>query len=324
MKGFTIVETLVVIAIFALVMGAVTAFIVMAYQTYGYTWQQSMAINETRKGIEIMVKEIREARTGDDGSYPIEKTQDKEFIFYSDIDKDGEIERVRYFLGTAGSGNLVEECVTFDDGGFCDVTFSNFLSGTLESAEVKVSVEGDFGWDNKEYAEIYADGEKIGDVCQTGCSDCAATWQGATIFDITEQATDSSILLEARASSQVNNFCDWQNPNHAMKVKFELSWTETLAGGDTDFKKGVINPVGDPIKYPSDEEEVSVLSSYVRNTPPIFTYFDGDGNEIEDYPSRLVDTKLMKVYLVIDIDPDRPPPAFELESSVQLRNLKIE
>lgn len=312
-----------VVTIFALVMGVVTAFVVMAYRVYGYSWQQTVAINEARKGIEVMVKEIREARTGDDGSYPIKKTEDKEFIFYSDIDKDGEIERVRYFLGTAGSGELTQECVTFVDGGYCGVTFSDFLSGTIESAEVKVSVEGDFGW-SQEYAEIYADGDYLGRVCQTGCSDCAATWQGTTIFDITEQATDSDILLEAQASSQVDNFCDWEDLNHSMKTKFELSWTETLTGGETDFKKGIINPTGDPIQYLLDQEEVSVLSSYVRNTPPIFKYFDGNGNEIEDYPSRLIDTKLMKVFLVIDVNPDRSPFPFELESSVQLRNLKEE
>lgn len=310
-----------VVTIFALVMGVVTAFVVTAYRVYGYSWQQTVAINEARKGIEVMVKEIREARTGDDGSYPIKKTENKEFIFYSDIDKDGEIERVRYFLGTAGSGELTQECVTFADGGSCDVDFSGFLNGTLESAEVKVSVEGDFGWKNQEYAEIYVfpEGVHLGDVCRTSCSDCPDSWQGTATFDATDYAGDDSIEFIADASEQVGPWCP-----HSMKAKFELSWTETLAGGDTDFKKGVINPTGDPIQYPLDQEEIWVLSSYIRNTPPIFKYYDGEGNEIEDYPSRLIDTKLMKVFLIVDINPDRSPLPFELESSVQLRNLKEE
>lgn len=319
MKSFTLIETIVTIFIFTLMLGAVSSFIVMTYRTQSYTWQQSIVIDEARRGIETMVKEIREAKEGEDGSYPIEKAEDKEFIFFSDIDDDGEIERVRYFLGTAGSGNQTKECITFTQDGSCSVDFSNFLNGALTSAQVKVSVEGDFGWQNKEYAEIYADGIKLGNICESGCSDCLGTFQGATIFDITNQAEDNSITFLADATSYVGSICP-----HAMKAKFEFSWTEELAGLAHEFRKGIINPVGSPKTYPSEEEKITVLSSYIRNTPPIFEYFDQNGNKIEDYPARLKDTKLMKVYLVVNVDPNRPPQDFELESFVQLRNLKAE
>lgn len=322
-KGFTLIETIVTIAIFALIWGAVSAFIVMTYRTHVYTWQQSIAIDEARKGIETMVKEIREAKLGDDGSYPIVLAQDKEFIFYSDIDKDGETERVRYFLGTASSGNQTQECVTYLDGGSCSVSFSNFLSGVLISATVKVSVEGDFGW-SQEYAEIYADGISLDRVCRTGCSDCAAAWQGDKTFDVTDQASDNFIQFMADATSQVNDFCDWQEPNHAMKAKFEFSWVEDISEGDTDFKKGVIHPTAPTVEYPLDQEEIYVLSSYIRNTPPIFRYFDENGNELTDLPARLKDTKVMEVYLVVNVNPNRTPDDFELKSAVQLRNLKEE
>jgi len=109
-----------------------------------------------------------------------------------------------------------------------------------------------------------------------------------------------------------------------MKAKFEFSFIEDLSGFAHQFKKGVIKPVGSPPTYPSDQEKISILTSYVRNVPPIFEYFDSQGNKITEYPARLVDTKLMKVYLVVNVDPNRPPQDFELESSVQLRNLKQE
>jgi len=188
-QGFTLIETIITIVIFALMMGVVSGFIVMAYRTQSYTWQQSIAISEARKGVETMVKEIREARPGDDGSYIIEKAEDFQFIFYSDIDKDLAVERVRYFI------------------------------------------EG------------------------------------------------------------------------------------------TDFKKGVIDPTGWPIQYPLENEEIFTLSQYVRNQPPIFKYFGGDGIELSP-PARLKDTKLMEVYLIIDVNPVRTPQAFTLKSSVQIRNLK--
>ncbi len=196
MRGFTLIETIVVIVIFTLAIGAVFSLIVMAYRVQGYTWQQSQAIEEARKGIEIMVKEIREARTGEDGSYTIDKTEDKEFGFYSDIDRDLDIEKVRYFI------------------------------------------EGD---------------------------------------------------------------------------------PDSLEGAL--FKKGVINPVGIPATYPTSSEVVTTLAKYLRNAPPIFRYFDENGNELPS-PARRKDSTLMQVYLIINVDKDRSPQNFELKSEVQIRNLK--
>lgn len=321
MRAFTLVETLVVIAIFALIMGALSGAILMLYKVHGYTWEQSIAIDEARRGIEIMIKEIRAARTGDDGSYPIEKAEDKEFVFYSDIDGDGKTERVRYFLGTVSSGSQTQECQTSVKGGTCSNNFSNFLQGSLISAQVKVSLDGDFGAGN-EYAEIFADGTKIGDICRSGCSDCAGVWQGTAVFDVTSRAADNFISFLADSTTQVDPQCP-----HSMKSKFEFSWTEDISHLAHEFKKGIIKPVRSPdgkITYPSNQEIMTILTSYVRNTPPIFEYFDKNGNKIEDYPARLVDAKLMKVYLVVNVDPNRPPQDFELESYVQLRNLKEE
>ena len=196
-RAFTLLESLVAIAIFALAIGGLMMFILGSYESYYFSFHQVEAVSEAKRGIETMVKEAREAKQGDDGSYVIEKAEDYEFIFFSDIDKDGETERVRYF------------------------------------------VEG------------------------------------------------------------------------------------------SDFKKGVINPTGGSPEYitdPSDpnyEEKIVIISKYVCNEPPIFHYFDKDFQEIPA-PARLKDTKLMTVYLVINVDPSQPPQDFVLESSVQLRNLKEE
>lgn len=190
MRSFTLIETIMAIAIFVLAMGTITGLILMGYKTQSYAWQQSMAINEARKGVETMVKEIREARPGDNGAYMIEKADNYEFIFYSDIDKDISIEKIRYFL----DGN--------------------------------------------------------------------------------------------------------------------------------NFKKSVIEPTGWPISYPEANEKIFVLTEDVRNLPPIFYYYNSDGQEITELPARSKDTKLMKVRLVVNVNPNRPPQDFILESSVQIRNLK--
>ncbi len=321
MKSFTLIETLVAIAIFAIALGAVFGLISMLYRTHGYTWEQSQAIEEARRGVEIMVKEIRKARSGEDGSYPLVLAGDKEFIFFSDIDNNGKTERVRYFLGTTNSGSQTQECQTSVKGGSCSINFSSFLKGTLTSAQVKISVDGDFG-QTKEYADIFADDNYLSQICKTGCSDCPGTWQGTQTFDVKNFASDNNVSFLADANSDVDPQCP-----HSMKAKFDFSFTEELGALAHEFKKGVIEPVTGPggkIEYPLDQEKITILSFYVRNTPPIFEYYDKDGNKIEPLPARLVDTKLMKVFLVVNVNPNKPPQDFHLESFVQLRNLKQE
>ena len=190
-------EVLVVIFAFSFAIATLGNFILTSYRAYNYNFQQIAAINEARRGIEIMVKEIREAKTGDDGSYPLVQAGDLQFIFYSDIDGDAATERVRYFL----------------DG--------------------------------------------------------------------------------------------------------------------SNLKKGVVKSSGDPPLYDVSTETISVLSQYVRNvaSEPIFTYYNGDWPADTTHNplptlTRLSDTKLMHVYLKINVDPNRPPDNFELESDSQIRNLK--
>lgn len=196
-KSFSLIETIITIFIFTISLLMITGFIINIYRAYAFNLQQIQAINEARKGIETMVKEIREAKYGDDGSYPIKEAGDFQFIFYSDIDKDSATERVRYFL----------------DG--------------------------------------------------------------------------------------------------------------------SDFKKGVIEPSGDPPQYVLANEVIAILSTSVRNSVPgpIFTYYNGDWPiDIVNNPlptlTRLTETKLMHVYLKVNVNPNRPPDDFELESDTQIRNLK--
>lgn len=190
-KGLTLIETGLAISVFLLGIVAVFSLVEFGYFGKDYTFQQALSIEEARRGVETMLKEIREARSGEDGSFAIANAEGFEFSFFSDIDTDGETEKVRYFL----------------DG--------------------------------------------------------------------------------------------------------------------TDFKKGIIEPQCCPISYPTSSEQIITLSRYVRNSPPIFKYFDKDGNELGP-PANLKDTKRMRVYLVVNVNPNRPPQDFVLETDVLLRNLQGE
>ncbi len=327
-KGFTIIETIVAIAVLALSFGAISGLTVWGYRTHGYALKQAVAINEARKGVKDMVKEIREARLGDDGAYIIEKTGDYEFIFYSDVDKDEVVERVRYFIKPAGGGygSETKECQSFSKGGSCSRSFSGFLGeDELSSAELRVSLEGDLN-SSSERASIYADGNYLGDLC-TGfeCGQCAGTFEDLTSFDVFSYAQDGSVQFTADGTYSVDPFCDWQQEDHSIKVKFEFSWQkEALTDASAVFKKGVTKPTGWPLAYLPENEEVFIISENIWNEnreEPVFIYYDGEHNIVEE-GERMEKTRLIDLKLMINVDPNRPPDDFILQSGTQIRNLK--
>jgi len=331
-KGITLLETLIAIAIFGIITVTVFSGITHIYKTYHFSLQATEAIAEARRGIKVMLRDVRAVNSGEDGSFAIEKASATEFIFYSDIDRDGETERVRYFLGTSSGGEQSQECESFSRGGSCSVNFSDFLTGTLEQAQVQIGVEGDLGWSRVEFADIFADGIAIDRMCFDWgeCSDCPGEWQDVTIFDVSAYAVDNNLTFVADSSYQVNPACDWQDNNHSIKAKFELMWTEQGLGQDRDLKKGIIQPQGsNPVEYPKEQEEISVISHYVENVAGgfqdyIFRYFDKDGQLIENPVQRIEQTQLMEISLLIDVVQDKPSEYYRLETSVQLRNLKKE
>lgn len=111
-KGFTLVETMVTVAIFTLAIGIAIGMIIAAYRTYGETWRRFSVVNEARGALETMIQEIRKADTGEDGSYPVGEAEDGELTIYSDIDKDGSIEKVRYFWQEGETANFLKKGVT--------------------------------------------------------------------------------------------------------------------------------------------------------------------------------------------------------------------
>jgi prepilin-type N-terminal cleavage/methylation domain-containing protein len=97
-KGFTLIETFVVISIFTLLSLALTATITNLYKTNAYTLEQAYEVNHARRGIERAVRDIREMTYGDNGSYPLVEMGTSTIGFYSDIDRDYSVEFVRYRL----------------------------------------------------------------------------------------------------------------------------------------------------------------------------------------------------------------------------------
>lgn len=100
LRGLSLVETLVVVALFTIVMGAVTQSIFSFYRLNGYTIAQSYQVSHARQGMEQLVRDVREMTYADDGTFPLVDVEEYRVSFFSDIDRDDSVEYVEYVLGT--------------------------------------------------------------------------------------------------------------------------------------------------------------------------------------------------------------------------------
>ncbi|MEK7531636.1 MAG: hypothetical protein AAB545_01785 [Patescibacteria group bacterium] len=110
--GVTLLEIVIALGIFALVGGAVGTFARDLFVYSGGVSNSLSAQQDARAILRDFAAEVREAQLAANGAYPIEKADNNELIFFSDIDKDGTRDRVRYYL----SGNSLMKDVTIPTG----------------------------------------------------------------------------------------------------------------------------------------------------------------------------------------------------------------
>lgn len=97
-RGLTLVEMIVVIALVTLVGAGMLSAIQYFYRGNSYVFEAASSVDSARRGIAIALSSLREASYGEDGTYPITVAGTSTVTFYSDIDADGGIERVRFVL----------------------------------------------------------------------------------------------------------------------------------------------------------------------------------------------------------------------------------
>jgi hypothetical protein len=97
-RGLTFVEMLITVACFAIVMVAVTESILFFYRANTSSIEQAYQIESARRGINVLMGDLREATHADDGSYPLSSIASSSIVFYVDTDHDASVERIRYVL----------------------------------------------------------------------------------------------------------------------------------------------------------------------------------------------------------------------------------
>ncbi len=91
-------EVIVWVSVFTFVLGAIVTSIIYFYRTNTYTLGQATAVSSGQRGLDNMMRVIREAAYASDGAYPIISMATSSFSFYADVDTDPSIEKIHYFL----------------------------------------------------------------------------------------------------------------------------------------------------------------------------------------------------------------------------------
>lgn len=97
-RGMTFIEAMVWIAMLVAAMTAIATTVLYFYRTNAYSLEQSTAVTSAQRGLEGMVRTIREAAFSSQGAFPIVSVSPNDFVFYADVDGDPLIERVHYYL----------------------------------------------------------------------------------------------------------------------------------------------------------------------------------------------------------------------------------
>lgn len=97
-RGFSLIETIVVVAILAVVGVGLLTMIAYFYRSNAFVLEQTSALDSAHRGIADAFGVLREASYGEDGSYPIALAATSSMTFYSDVDSDSPVERVRLYL----------------------------------------------------------------------------------------------------------------------------------------------------------------------------------------------------------------------------------
>ncbi|MDO8626437.1 MAG: type II secretion system protein [Candidatus Magasanikbacteria bacterium] len=97
-RGFTLIEVMVAVAISALFFSAVAEIFLTSFKTAGLVSDELEGQSGARRAVNDFVSQFRLASYSSAGDYPLKTANINEIVFYANIDKDNLIEKVRYYL----------------------------------------------------------------------------------------------------------------------------------------------------------------------------------------------------------------------------------
>lgn len=101
LKAMTLIELLIAISVALIAMEGFTYLFLKTWDTNKFVLEEGMASAAASRATNKIVIQLRAVQQADNGDYPIESADDFDLVFYCDVDDDGVVERVHYYLDQA-------------------------------------------------------------------------------------------------------------------------------------------------------------------------------------------------------------------------------
>lgn len=98
LRGMTLLEMLIAIGVVGISMTGFSLLFLRSFDGNKAILEAGLASASASRTVANTVREIREARQGDNGDYPLESGTGLDLKFYANADDDPETERVHYYL----------------------------------------------------------------------------------------------------------------------------------------------------------------------------------------------------------------------------------
>ncbi len=101
LRAITLIEVVIAIGIASIVMGGFTMLFSRTWDINKFILEEGMASAVASRATNKIIIQLRAAQQADNGDYPLASASDFSLTFYSDVDNDGAVEKVHYFLDDA-------------------------------------------------------------------------------------------------------------------------------------------------------------------------------------------------------------------------------
>ena len=134
-----------------------------------------------------------------------------------------------------------------------------------------------------------------------------------------KQSDTGAYALEVVNDTEIVFYSDIDYDGETERVRYSLTGSNLI--------KGVIEPEGEPVTYPSSSEKQRVVTNIVRNnTTPFLYYYNADWpadsvNNPLPQAERISDTRQIKIYIRTNPKQNDVSNDFILESDTRLRML---
>jgi len=100
-RGFTLIEALVAIALFALGIMATSLLFSRSWQSNAYSLEMGKTAFVVSRSVTSLVDYLRRVRQSDGGAFPIVSADKNDLVVFSDYNKDGTTERIHIYLSNS-------------------------------------------------------------------------------------------------------------------------------------------------------------------------------------------------------------------------------